>query len=401
MKKRILIHMHYMALGGAERALLGLLNSFDPNFVCVDLFLDQHIGDFMPLIPTYVNLLPEIPEYTAIERPIKNIIKEGFLRIGWERICAKISHKIYYNKLDNNQKEYDRSIFRFIADRLDPYLPNINNITYDLAISFIQPHNTVLNKVNAKKKIAWIHTDYGSIHINVEKEFKIWSRYDAIASISDDCTKGFLAKFPTLSSKIILVENILSSNFILQQSTYDKDIEIASTPNCINLLSIGRFAHPKNYDNIPYISKILVDKGVNFKWYIIGDGIEFDAVKKIIRDTNMEKHVILLGKKPNPYPYIKACDLYVQPSRYEGKSVTVREAQILCKPVIVTNYATANSQINNGFDGIIVPMDNEGCAKGIISVIENKQLQKSLINYLSTHNYSNESEVKKVYNLLK
>ena len=114
----------------------------------------------------------------------------------------------------------------------------------------------------------------------------------------------------------------------------------------------------------------------------------------------MENHVILLGKRSNPYPYIKACDIYVQPSRYEGKSVTVREAQMLCKPVVVTNYPTAKSQVKDGIDGVIVPMDNAGCAKGITDFIHNKPLQERIISYLKTHDYGNEPEANKIYNLL-
>ena len=114
----------------------------------------------------------------------------------------------------------------------------------------------------------------------------------------------------------------------------------------------------------------------------------------------MEDYVILLGKKENPYPYIKACDIYVQPSRYEGKSVTVREAQILCKPVIVTNYPTSGSQIRDGKDGIIVPMDNEGCARGIVKAMKNQELLKSIPQYLLSHDYGNENEVEKIYRIL-
>ena len=110
--------------------------------------------------------------------------------------------------------------------------------------------------------------------------------------------------------------------------------------------------------------------------------------------------VFLLGKKKNPYPYIKACNIYVQPSRYEGKSVTVREAQVLCKPVIVTNYPTAKGQIQDGIDGVIVPLNNEGCAQGIAQVLENKGLQESIANYLTSHDYGNEQEVNKIYALL-
>ena len=97
----------------------------------------------------------------------------------------------------------------------------------------------------------------------------------------------------------------------------------------------------------------------------------------------MEENVIILGKRSNPYPYIKTCDIYVQPSRYEGKSVTVREAQMLCKPVVVTNYPTAKSQINDGVDGVIVPMDNEGCAEGIVAFIQDVKKQPEIVNYLN------------------
>jgi glycosyltransferase involved in cell wall biosynthesis len=169
----------------------------------------------------------------------------------------------------------------------------------------------------------------------------------------------------------------------------------------IKLLSIGRFSYPKNFDNLPDICSRLVNEHgeVDLKWYIVGFGDE-EPIRRAIAESGMEEHVILLGKKENPYPYIKACDIYVQPSRYEGKSVTVREAQMLCKPVVVTNYPTASSQIQDGIDGVIVPMDNDGCAKGIANVIADSALQKRLIDYLSTHDYGNESEVEKIYKLL-
>ncbi len=115
----------------------------------------------------------------------------------------------------------------------------------------------------------------------------------------------------------------------------------------------------------------------------------------------MTDSVILLGKKENPYPYIKACDIYVQPSRYEGKSVTVREAQMLCKPVVVTAYPTAASQIIDGVDGVIVPLDNEGCARGLASFIADAALQERIVEYLRKHDYANTCEVEKIYHLLK
>ena len=111
---------------------------------------------------------------------------------------------------------------------------------------------------------------------------------------------------------------------------------------------------------------------MNVKWYLIGLGPDEELIRKKIEETGMQEHVIILGKKENPYPYMKACDIYVQPSRHEGKCVAVREAQILGKPVIITNYETSVSQLKDGYDGVIVSMDNEKCAQGIAEVIQIK-----------------------------
>ena len=110
----------------------------------------------------------------------------------------------------------------------------------------------------------------------------------------------------------------------------------------------------------------------------------------------MEEVCILLGKQSNPYPFMKACDIYIQPSRFEGKAVTVREAQILGKPVVITRFATSSAQLTENVDGIIVPMDNEGAAEGIYAFAQNRALQQQLISYLKSHDYGNESEIKKL-----
>ena len=399
-KPRIFINMHYMEVGGAERALLGLLNALDTDRVDVDLFINQHTGEFMQMIPDKVNLLPEIRSYNAIERPMKQILLEGQLGIFYARLKARCQHAKYSKSLPGPEKSIDCSAFQYVADAVQPFLPSLERLgEYDLAISFITPHNIVLSKVKSKKKIAWIHTDYSAIHVNVDKELPIWDGYDYIASISPDCKRSFLKLFPSLERKIIDIENILSPEFVRQQAELF-DVSDEMTSDGLKLLSVGRYTQAKNYENVPDIARRIVNAGYSdLRWYIIGFGGLESLIRQKIAEAGMENHVILLGKKDNPYPYIKACDIYVQPSRYEGKSVTVREAQILYKPVIVTNYSTAGSQIQDGIDGVIVPLDNEACANGIINVVENKELLNSISAWLSTHDYGNESEVEKIYNL--
>ena len=400
-KPRVFINMHYMAMGGAESALLGLLNALDNDKVDVDLFLNQHTGEFLPLIPNSINLLPERRGYNAIERPMCQILKEGQFGMAFGRLKARWLYKKYQSTLSDIEKTYDSSSFHYVAECVQRYLPSLDDLgNYDLAISFLHPHNIVLNKVKARKKLAWIHTDYSTVHVNAELELPVWSGFDHIVSISPDCTRSFLQIFPSLSKKVIEIENILSTGFVRRQAELF-DVSEEMPKSTVNLLSVGRYCHAKNYDNVPDITKRLVEKGfVNLRWYLIGFGTDKQLICKKIVEAGMENHVILLGKKENPYPYIKACDIYVQPSRYEGKSVTVREAQVLCKPVIVTNYPTASSQINDGVDGIIVPLDNEGCARGIVRVLRNADLKKELTLYLSSRDYGNENEIEKIYQLI-
>lgn len=399
-KPRIFIAMHYMEIGGAETALVGLLNALDPARVDVDLFLYDHRGEMMQFIPEWVNLLPQIPKYSVLERPIAELVKRGFWGIAaarmWAKRISKVAYKRSGSKLENNGG-LDK-----MSKCTTPLLPKINqSVTYDLAISFLTPHRIVAEKVKAKKKIAWIHTDYTRVWVDAEDELKVWQKYDYVASISGDVTNTFLQVFPSLAPKIVEIENILSPKFVRKRAELeDTDKEFRQTDK-ISLLSIGRYSEQKNYDNVPDICKRLIGKTkLNIKWYIIGYGGDEALIRQKIKEAGMEEHVILLGKRSNPYPYIKACDIYVQPSRYEGKSVTVREAQMLYKPVVVTNYPTAPSQIRSDVDGVIVPMDNEGCANGLAEVICDKPLQERIIAHLKTHDYGNESEVEKIYTLI-
>lgn len=399
MKARVFIYMHYMELGGAERALLGLLNALDSDRVDVDLFLNQHTGAFMNLIPDKVNLLPERKGYNAIERPLVQVLKEGQFKIALARLKARREHGKYYKTLSDDIKVQDSSVFQYVMDAVTPRLTSLEDLgEYDLAISFLQPHNIVLDKVRAKKKICWIHTDYSTVHINVEQELRVWQQYDHIISISDDCTRAFVNTFPSLASKIVKIENILSPAFVRGQARLTATPQLDACEG-VKIVSVGRICHAKNYDNVPLVAQMLKERGLKFCWFIVGPG-SHESIDRLIEETGTSDCIRFLGVKSNPYPYIKACDLYVQPSRYEGKSVTVREAQMLGKPVVVTNYPTASSQVRDGEDGIICPMSNEGIAQAIWELAHDAAKQNAFSHYCLSHDYGNEAEVHKIYQLI-
>ena len=395
-KPRIFINLHYLELGGAERALLGLLNAIDTNNVDVDLFLNQHTGAFMPLIPDKINLLPEISAYSAIERPMRSILYEGQLGILIGRLIGKYRHKKYLKSIG---KTRDGSATQYAFDGVLPFLPSLKHFGhYDMAISFLDPPHIVQDKVDADIKMEWIHADWSTIDVNEKLVASRWGRNDYIVSISEHVGERFLKRFPQFKDKIIEIHNILSPSFVKNQAAQSVDFEDFN-PDIITLCSVGRIAYAKNFDNLPHIAKKLKEKGLTFHWYVIGPG-DLGEISKTIQEDDVDDCVNFIGAKSNPYPWIQACDIYVQPSRYEGHSVTVREAQILGKPVIITNYPTAKSQVLDGVDGIICGMDNQSIAEAIYSLANDRNRQQLLTDYVSSHDYGNEHEVNKIYKLL-
>lgn len=396
--KTIFIAIHYLELGGAEISLIGLLNALDYSRCDVDLFVYSHRGELMSQIPSQVHLLPENPVYAQIERPIKDVLRDGY----WKMVLARLRGKRRFARYVSRNHPKDRSaIFSYVMNSVVPQLPEIApEKEYDLAISFLTPHDIVLKKVRAKRKAAWIHTDYSKIAVDTQLEQPVWTAYDRIVSISPAVTESFLRVFPTLKDKVVEIANILSPTFVRKRadviSSSEVEREMPHTKGVVNFLSVGRFSAAKNYDNEPDICRRIIATGVDVRWYIIGFGGDEALIRQRIAESGMDKHVIILGKKENPYPYMKACDIYVQPSRYEGNAVTVREAQILGKPVVVTNYPTASSQIQDGLDGVIVPLSNEGCAKGIAALIADPEKQYRLSAYCLTHDFGNEAEAEKV-----
>ncbi len=395
--KSILICSHAMELGGAERVLLGLLEALDKDRYEVDLFLMRHRGELLKDIPEGVRLLPEISQYACLAVPIREVLQKGRLDMAYGRFIAKRKAKRTRRALgitgeNDVELEYSHKFTK-------KYMPPVSGKTYDLAVSFLTPHYYVAEKVRAKKKIAWIHTDYSVVAVDRESELKMWAAYDKIVSISDQVTDAFVQTFPELKEKVIMLPHFIPVEYIKRLSEAGNAPEMEKRGDEIRLLSIGRFCVQKNFDNVPDICRRLRERGLHVKWYLIGYGAE-EIIRQKIKEAGMQEHVVILGKKENPYPYIKACDLYVQPSRYEGRSVCVIEAQILGKPVVITRYPTSGSQLRDGVDGVIVPLDNAGCAEGIAGLIMDESMQERLRTNCCTESFDGASGLCQLYAMM-
>ena len=395
-KHTILIFSQAMELGGVERSLLGLLDSIDYDRYDADLFLMRHSGELMTQLNPKVNLLPEIPQYASLAVPMTSLLKKGQIDV----LCGRIKGKLAARRFDKQHPGEKPSIAALTYSHKYTLktMPQITNKTYDLAISFLTPHYFLRERAKARKYAAWIHTDYTALSFDRRAELEMWSGYDTICGVSEQVSRGFQTSFPELADKVRTIENILSKGLIDAQA---REIQTEmKSDGAVSLLSVGRFCDAKNFDNVPDICRRLVGDGLDVKWYLIGYGGDEPLIRQKIAEAGMQDRVIILGKKDNPYPYMRDCDLYVQPSRYEGKAVTVREAQLLGKPVVITDYATSASQLEDGVDGVIVPMDNTGCAAGIAALLRNPARMRQLSENCAKRDYTNSAEVEKIYALM-
>lgn len=388
-KKRMLVVMPgAMELGGVERSLIGLLESIDYDRYSVDLFLYGHHGPLFAQIPHQVNLLPEVKELAYLRDSFSRKLRHGCFVSAAFRLRDAVLKKM--GRPVNNDKTW-ASVARLCAPKL--------KTEYDLALSFFLPFDFLGEKVNAKVKLGWIHTDYSSEAADWDAMLEQYSKVDYIIAVSQKCADAFADRLPQLRSRIRVIENILPETLVRRQAeAYSVEAEMPATG--IQLLSVGRFCTAKNFDNVPDICGRILQSGLDVYWYLIGFGGDEPLIRQKIREAGMENRVILLGKKENPYPYIRACDLYVQPSRYEGKCVSVLEAQMLGKPVVITRYVTSAGQLEDGVDGVIVPQDNEGCADGIVRLLRDGNRMKALVSNCAQRDYSNSAEIEKITEIL-
>ncbi|PGZ56850.1 glycosyltransferase, partial [Bacillus cereus] len=256
---------------------------------------------------------------------------------------------------------------------------------YDVAIGYLEksPIYFVVDKVKAKKKIGWIHTNYSNSGMDCDFDNVYFEQLDNIITVSEECAKSLEENFAHLKYKIKSIYNIVSPNLISELSNVNSIDNCMSDKSYVNILTVARLSYEKGIDMAIESCKQLVNKGYKIRWYVLGEGREREALEKLIESEKLEEVFKLLGIRENPYPYIKQTDLYVQPSRYEGKSIAIDEAKILNRPIIVTNFNTAKDQIEHGVNGLIVSMNAKSISSGIETMLKDVQLRENLRRNLS------------------
>lgn len=350
--KKVVFFVESMHCGGAERSLLSLLNNIDRKKYAIDLLVIQKGGAFEKFIPENIN-------YKSLDLSFSLIGRLKFF------INTKISPKTHRAQLF--WKSFNKQIQNF-------------NEEYDIAIGWGQGFATYFTgtKIKAKTKYAWINIDYDKAGYQFKYDEAIYKQFNKIVGVSEfvkESMQQYIDK-----GKLMSIVNIIDQTDVVERS--DAEFDETLDDNIVNIVSVGRLAKQKSFDLSIKTAKLLKDNGIAFKWYVIGEGSERSYLEGLIRSNGLEDVFILLGFRDNPYPYIKACDIYVQTSSFEGLGRTIIEASILNKPIVTTNFPTAYGLLDDGKTGLIVEMTPQDVSKAILKIINDTSFKIEMIRNL-------------------
>lgn len=393
--KKILFMCINMNIGGTEKALLNMVNQIDNNKYEITLVMLEKYGGFLRQIPSFIKVL-YINEYKYMEPFIKEPLQLLAKKLIKDKSYIKgfgtlINYSI--SKFSNDLSYYYRYLLRNVKLMEDEY---------DLAVAYAGPMDFItyfiLNKVKAKRKAQWIHFDVTKIGFNKKFAEKNYKKFDKIFVVSEEGREKLINLIPDLNNKVEVFFNIMSCNLIENMSKNEKGFN--DSFNGVRILTVGRLSREKGQDLTINALARLKNDGYNIKWYCIGDGHEKDNYKQIIKNLNIENDYILLGPKLNPYPFMKQCDIYVQPSRHEGYCITLGEARCFDNPIVTTNFTGANEQIKNEITGLVCNISEDGIYNAIKRLLDEKDLFNRIKNNLNTEVIDSTNEIRKLYKLM-
>lgn len=388
--KKVLIVTRRMVMGGIEKALISMLEAMPIDRFEVTVLVMGNGGELVNQIPRHVKFGCLYGHENTTLGKMRNAVKRGeFLhafKIGW------------YTALANNSKSvFNQEMFH------SKMVPAVDTV-YDLAIAYHVPASFpvvyVMNNIKAKKKAAWIHSDVSQYEEPLKRYKKFYEKYDKVYCVSKYALNEFTQMFPEQKGKATVFYNILDTKKIEMMSV-NGDSYKDSFGGGVRILTIGRLTSQKGYDVIPLVLKRLISIGHNnLRWYWIGDGEGRPDFENIIKKYKLENNISLLGTQENPYPYLKDCDIYVQPSRHEGYCITLAEARALNKPIVTTDFVGAKEQIINKNNGLIVNFDENDLFSAIQKLIIDPELRIKFTNALKVQNINTSMEINKLYECL-
>lgn len=270
---------------------------------------------------------------------------------------------------------------------------------YDVAVAWGQgnPTHYVAEKVTSEIKLAVINVNYEKAGHNKNFDKPYYEKYHYIVNVSDELCKLSKEVFPDFACKMVTIYDINNPDLIFKMSLAENPFEYETVP--LKIVTVGRMTEQKGYDLAVGAAKLLKDRGIQFKWYFVGDGVCREEIEMLITKNELTDYVVLVGVQENPYVYMKNADIYVQTSRFEGYCLTLCEARMLNKPIVSTNFDVVYNQLKNEENGLIVEMNTDAIAEGIVRLWNDVDLKNHIISNLEKEKKGNVEEIEKIYAL--
>ena len=371
-----------LVCGGAEKSLVSLLPLIDYDRYDVDLLMFSRGGEFERFIPSQVNVIEHALYGNGVFDEIRRTIHQ-----------VNFSFQVRFGKVCHGAERHWRTMHTVIK-------PLGGN--YDISIAYQQglPTFFVATMVQASKKIAWINADVYEAGYDMDYCRQFYDKMNHIVPVSEALREKLTNCSPWLKNKLTCIYDIVNQDLV-QKLAMEPINDMIPKDGVISIVTVGRLAVAKNHLLAVDAARLLRDSGVRFKWYFVGDGETKPTVVKRIAEYDLKEHVILLGIRENPYPYMARADIYVQTSSFEGFGLTIAEAKILHKPIVSTNFDVVYDQIVDGENGLIAEMTPESVAESIKNLINHKSLRDYLVKNLeSESNQTYVTEVEKFHSLV-
>lgn len=342
--KSVVIVSYSMGIGGVEKALLGVANGFVRNDWEVHIALIKPEGEFLKYLPANV-AVHKIDGFEAIKPLIHTPMKQTML----ESLRSNDIRQFWFVGrclLDNKIRGGAKKLYNYAFKKIRPF----SDRTFDLAIAFAGPDafiDTYVQKcIKAREKWGWIHFDISKFGIDRSIISDVYKEFSCINVVSTQAKEIFDQSFPQFSNKTKFTPNIIDVPVIEKMA--GEDVLFPQTNKKYVILTVGRISKEKGQFKALQALESLVRQGFNdLQWWFVGDGTDMERCQQYVRDANIDEYVRFIGATANPYPYMKRCDLYVQPSEHEGFCITLAEAKIFEMPIVATDFTGAHEQLRS------------------------------------------------------
>ena len=399
-RKEILFVINTLGHAGAETALVELLRRIDPEEYHVSLYVLMGQGEMLDSLPVYVTVLNhDFDKSSVLAKEGQKKLKKTVMKAMWRKATwlkdfgYLVRHGV--RMAVNRKIQPDKLLWRVLSDGAEFF-----DTKYDLAVAYLEGGATyyVADHVKADKKACFIHVDYNQAGYTRSLDRDCYLKYQKIFTVSEEVRKTFLRTYHECDEVTEVFHNLLDVSGILEKAEDFKAFEDDFDGK--RIVTVGRLTMQKAFEVSIETMKLLKERGKKVRWYVYGEGDQREKLESLIKQYHLEQDFFLPGAVSNPYPYMKEADLYVHASKFEGKSIAIQEAQILGKPIVVSDCSGNREQVIQGVDGLLCDFSPEAICNGICELLENEEMCARLGRAAALKNDDEHTDLHKLLELL-